>query len=275
MPSATINLFLTTGDPQKLRVAGISNWDGKAIAAPRTDLTALLKREELTFPGVYLLTDEAKDTGQPTAYIGEAEVIKERLPKHSDKDWTQAFVFVAASLMKSHFKFLEGEIIEEAHRIGRFAINQNASGAKLPEFARADMQNFLQNVRLLLPVLGCDLLVPATKSTASQELVCKIKGLTARGQRSPQGFVVLNGSEASPEMRPSALARAPWLISLREKLLQSKILAKEGGRLVFAQDYQFSSPSAAAAVIRGGHANGLTAWRSTDGKTLKELEASI
>ncbi|MBM3319264.1 MAG: DUF4357 domain-containing protein [Candidatus Eisenbacteria bacterium] len=31
--------------------------------------------------------------------------------------------------------------------------------------------------------------------------------------------------------------------------------------------------SAAATVIHGGSANGLVAWKTKDGKTLKELEA--
>jgi hypothetical protein len=35
---------------------------------------------------------------------------------------------------------------------------------------------------------------------------------------------------------------------------------------------EFASPSAAAAVVHGGHANGLTAWKDASGKTLKELE---
>ena len=44
--------------------------------------------------------------------------------------------------------------------------------------------------------------------------------------------------------------------------------------LLFTQDIEFSSPSAAAAVIHGGHANGLTAWKNKDGKTLKDLESA-
>ncbi len=55
MNSATIKLFLPLGDPRQLRTAEISNWSGKAVAAPRTDLDALLSREELDKPGVYLL----------------------------------------------------------------------------------------------------------------------------------------------------------------------------------------------------------------------------
>jgi len=43
---------------------------------------------------------------------------------------------------------------------------------------------------------------------------------------------------------------------------------------VFTKDVEFSSPSAAAAVIHGGHANGLTAWKTSKGTTLKEMESA-
>jgi hypothetical protein len=42
--------------------------------------------------------------------------------------------------------------------------------------------------------------------------------------------------------------------------------------LVFTRDVEFSSPTAAAAVVQGGTVNGLTAWRDKDGRTLKEIE---
>ncbi|HDQ45221.1 MAG TPA: DUF4357 domain-containing protein [bacterium] len=43
---------------------------------------------------------------------------------------------------------------------------------------------------------------------------------------------------------------------------------------LFTRDAEFSSPSAAASVVHGGHANGLIAWKNQEGKTLKEIEAS-
>ena len=46
MESATIKLFLITGNPNGLRTAELSNWSGKAIAAPRTELADLLNREK-------------------------------------------------------------------------------------------------------------------------------------------------------------------------------------------------------------------------------------
>ena len=50
------------------------------------------------------------------------------------------------------------------------------------------------------------------------------------------------------------------------------MLGDKGDRLLFLKDIEFASPSAAAAVVHGGHANGLTAWKDANGKTLKELE---
>ena len=60
---------------------------------------------------------------------------------------------------------------------------------------------------------------------------------------------------------------------MRQRLKDEGILSIQADHLLFTRDAEFSSPSAAAAVIHGGHANGLTAWKNNDGKTLKELEA--
>jgi hypothetical protein len=51
------------------------------------------------------------------------------------------------------------------------------------------------------------------------------------------------------------------------------VLAEQQDHLVFTRDAEFSSPSAAAAVVHGGHANGLIAWKNSKGKTLKEIES--
>lgn len=78
-PSATIKLFLPRGDGKSLRTAEISSWTGKAIAAPRTELEDLLAREKLDKAGVYILLGTDSESGSPRAYIGEAEVIRDRL----------------------------------------------------------------------------------------------------------------------------------------------------------------------------------------------------
>jgi hypothetical protein len=84
--SATIKLFLPRGDAKSLRTAEISNWTVKAVAAPRTELDELLAREELDKAGVYILIGRDPHTDQARAYIGEAEIIRERLKQHKTKE---------------------------------------------------------------------------------------------------------------------------------------------------------------------------------------------
>ena len=50
------------------------------------------------------------------------------------------------------------------------------------------------------------------------------------------------------------------------------IIERRDDRFVFISDYEFSSPSAAAAVIHGGQANGLTSWKDSKGVSLKQKE---
>lgn len=269
--SATIKLFLPRGDAKSIQTAEISNWSGKAVAAPRTELEELLKREELDKSGVYILSGTDPLTGLPRAYIGEAEVIRERIKQHRNKDfWITAIVFVSKdeNLTKAHVRYLEGRLIAEAQHVGRFTLeNGQASGSKLPESDREDMEVFLFRIQQLLPVLGSELLVPiapqmSTNNQTDIPLICRIKGAQAFGQRTPDGFVVFKGSTAVLVERPATQKRQPYLVELRIKLVADGTLIEKDGFYVFTRDAEFSSPSAAASVIHGGGANGLTEWRT-------------
>jgi hypothetical protein len=279
MTSATIKLFLPRGDAKSLRTAEISNWSGKAVAAPRTELDELLVREELEKAGVYILIGSDPLTNAARAYIGEAEVIRDRLKQHKTKEfWVSAIVFVSKdeNLTKAHVRYLENRLLTEAAQIGRFTLEQNqAGGSKLPESDREDMEVFLARIRQLLPVLGSDILAPITQSAAKAQpggvLFCRIKGAEARGQRTANGFVIFHGSTAVLEKRPSAESY-PYVVAQRNQLITDGTLIEKDDFLVFTKDAEFSSPSAAAVVIHGGSANGLTAWKTKDGKSLKQLD---
>ncbi len=189
MISATIKLFLPRGDAKSLRTAEISNWSGKAVAAPRTELDELLARDELDKAGVYILIGSDPLTNVPRAYIGEAEIIRDRLKQHKTKEfWVSAIVFVSKdeNLTKAHVRYLESRLLAEAAQVKRFTLEQNqAGGSRLPESDREDMEVFLARIRQLLPVLGSDILTPvappaAKKSTGRSALLPHEGGRGAR-----------------------------------------------------------------------------------------------
>ena len=280
MPSATIKIFLVHGDPKRLRTAEISNWTGKAVAGPRSEFEGVISREEAEGSGIYFLTGSDPESGKPSIYVGEAECIRDRLKSHLQKDfWNQVAFFVSKdeNLTKAHIRHLEGKLIEQAREASRaVVVNNQSSGARLPESDRADLETFLEKVNQLLPVLGIELLVPTVaKPEAELEvelLSCEIKGVKARGHLSPNGFVILSGSQAVLNERPST-QKYPWALNMRLKLKDEGSLAIATDSLVFTRDVEFTSPSAAAAVVHGGHANGLTAWKDSEGRTLKQIEA--
>ena len=83
-------------------------------------------------------------------------------------------------------------------------------------------------------------------------------------------FVVLAGSKA----RIKTTATIPrGTLSLRNTLLETGVLREEENFLIFANDYSFSSASAAAATVIGASANGRILWKLPDGRTYGDWEA--
>jgi len=280
MDSATIKIFLVHGDPKRLRTAELSNWTGKGVAGPRSELDSIISREESLKSGIYFLTGNDPETGKSALYVGEADSVGKRLKDHLEKDFWNHVVFFTSkdeNLTKAHFKFLEGRLIDQAKQVGRAKlINDKSSGSKLPESDREDMEIFLEKIHQLLPVLGVEVLVPQISKiegeSETQILYCEIKGINAKGQLTPNGFVIFAGSQAVINERPST-DKYPWASNLRQKLMDDGILITKSDFLLFKKAAEFSSPSAAAAVVKGGQANGLTSWKDKDGNTLKSLES--
>ena len=277
--TATVRIFLAKGSPTSVRTAEISNWTGKAVAGPRSQLEEMLKRDEAAKPGVYFLAGVNPESGRDRVYIGEAEVIRSRIKGHLDRDFWKTLVFFVSkdeNLTKAHIKYLEGKLIETARAVGRFELeNSQASGSHLPESDAADMDIFLSRMEQLLPILGQEFLKPVVKnevkSSKADLLFCEIKGLKATGRQTDNGFVVLKGSAAVLKERPST-QKYQYAANLRAGLRSDGVIEEKNNRLVFLADHEFSSPSAAAAVIHGGQANGLIAWKDSKGVSLKEKE---
>lgn len=281
----TIKLFLIDGEPNGRMTCELSNWTGKAFKIPRRKIKDSTDRPELANTGIYILFGKSdKLDKKGVAYIGEAEGIHKRLSQHlsSKEFWTEAIVFVSKdeNLNKAHIKYLESRLYEIAIEINRYEIlnSQIPTKSSVSESDQAEMEEFLNNVRLLINTLGYNIfeeIRQKTKDGIDEELntfyIEAARGAKAKGQMTNEGFAVLKDSEIATSITNSFPKN--W-IKLREELINQKVIESVGEKLVFKDDYLFSSPSSAAAIVMGRSANGLTEWKLKDGKILKAVEAS-
>ena len=280
----SIRIFVANGDPDGLRIIERSNWNGKVMVFPRTLLPEIKKREEFGRTGVYLLLGPREDGEGELIYIGEGDPVRPRLENHfSKKDfWNRGVFFVTGqegALNKAHVQYLEARLIELAHAAKRLPLdNQNhPKRSTLNEADQADMEVFLGHILQILPLLGISAFEKPglAKTIRKKQLFLSSKGVSAEGFESTGGFVVCKGSQAVLKTVPSMKIHVRGMYDIREKLIESEVLKKEDNCFRFSQDYSFSSPSTAAAVVMGRSANGRVEWKDKAGRTLKSIQESL
>ncbi|WP_452181341.1 GIY-YIG nuclease family protein [Heyndrickxia sporothermodurans] len=279
----TIQLYLVDGTPNGLILATLKGWTGSVLIARNSTLSKLLQRPEASRTGVYILYGpDPNDELLPRAYVGEAEEIASRLPDSARKRafWELAAVVTTSdeSLTKGHVRYLEARLIQRAREAGRVTLDNTqlptAERRYLPEADLADMEYFLRNLEVVLPIVGMDLLksrVTRPSTTASPTPVSSPQsegpvfiiehksGARARAVEIEGEFVVLAGSTA---VKGAAYASNSYT-ALRAALIEKRVLtsAPADAFYEFAQDTAFKSPSAAAAVVLDRSSNGRIEWR--------------
>lgn len=269
------------------------NWTGHVVAAPRSDLAKLTKRPEASRTGIYLLLGEDPDSvGGMVAYIGEGDDVSRRLYQHSrpeeqgGKDfWERAILLTSkdSNLTKAHARYLESRFIALATEAKRARlVNGTAPGQQpLPESDISDMEYFISQAQIVLPVLGVNIfrttkpakksISPVTEVAAESgtespifEIVSKKHGIHAQAREIDGEFTVLEGSMVRKQWISTAAHTYEQLVP---KLKQTGVVvdSDDGQTARFTQDYVFASPSAAAAVVHGRTANGRTEWRIPNG----------
>ena len=279
----TIKLFLLDGIPNGRMTCELSNWTGKAYKLPRNMIKNSSSREELSSTGVYFLFGKPDMTSdKDVIYIGEAENIIKRLSQHlNEKDyWNEAVVLISKddNLNKAHIKYLENRLHQIAVKVNRYEVKNSNTPTQpsISESDQAEMEEFIENIKMLVNVLGFKAFEELIqepindKEVNSHFFIKAARGANAQGQQTSDGFVVLKGSEIAT----STVDSYPdgWKNS-RQELIDTKSIIEENGKLTFSNDYLFNSPSAAAAIVMGRSANGLTEWKNNKGTSLKDMES--
>ena len=290
LPGKSVRLFLAEGTASGLTTAEIMNWTGHVLAGSRSGLPAFMKRPELVRTGVYFLSGpDPADPDTLQLYIGESDNVKNRLTQHNNskdtsKDfWERTCVVTSKdqNITKAHARYLEARLIAIANAvdIAKVANGTAPSLPELPEADTADMEFFVEQVRLILPVLGFDFLrqhkaIPRTITDAADaptdsevaplfRLVMERRGIDASAREIDGEFVVLAGSDVATKWSGKDLDYT--YAKLHAKLIESKKLVQGGnGHLRFSEDVPFRSPSAASSVVLGRTDNGRASWKVSD-----------
>lgn len=293
-----INIFLNDGDPEGLRSAQISLSTILAIGFRTLQLKAARAAfPELDRPGVYILlgVDEAQPD-QALAYIGESESVAKRLQHHassaSKSFWRETIALVSKdeNLTKSHARYVEARLLAEAAANPAWKVDNTQNAAetgKLPLAERAIMDEFIDQLKILVGVLGCDLFKvvagPITvaggetsESAASPGAIPEFsysgKGFSGKLTVTAEGELVLRRGSVARNTTVPSLSKS--LLKLRDDLVKTGALASEGEGLRAATDIKFSSPSAAGAALSGMSVNGRVAWKLANGQTFADWEAA-
>jgi hypothetical protein len=207
----SIRLYLADGRADGFRLVEKSNWTGLGLVSSRSDYPRARKRAEYGRPGVYLLTGPPSGNAlKDQLYIGEADDVRERVDQHlKGKDfWTTVIAFTSKdeNLNKAHVRYLEARLVQLATKAGRVGVlNGNAPAPpKLSEPDRADMEAYLREMLVILPVLGVVALEAIeAQAPESARLYLKGKNAQATGADTLEGFVVEAGSLARLASVPS------------------------------------------------------------------------
>lgn len=276
----SIELFLVNGTADSLIIAELSNWNGKAIKIPRIEVSSC-NRDDITQAGVYFLFCK-EDDGSDSVYIGEAENVKDRLVQHlrdyqSEKEkyyWSTAVVFIGRDLNKALIRYLENRFVEIARASKRYLVltKNTYRNRVMKESQIAVMEEFVDNVKILINALGYKVLEPfaqvdPSNDTVDDKLLYITSGsVNATGKVTAEGFVVFAGATLNEKMSVKSLSAG--MQKQRKKLFDSSKV----NNLVTTEDILFSSSSAAADFILGYSVSGPRTWKTKGGRTLKELE---
>jgi len=235
---------------------------------------------------LYFLINNQSDSFD--IYIGESDSIINRINDHKvKKDWWEDSIVIfydeSNLLSKSDTRYIEEVLLKKFNPASYYKLqNQNGRNSIIQihdTFPR--LKEFENQVVLIIESLGINIFKDFNHSNLMKniessliypnkyiEVFCK----NAKGKYfiDDNSVVVLEGSLA--KLNDSQHFSQLKYSNLKMNLIEQQVLVKlDQENFKFITDVEFDSPSAAATIILGRSANGLTEWRDSFGNTLKEL----
>lgn len=155
----TIRIFIPEGNPEGIRIIDRLTSTGKFLVFPRTDWDKVKDRPELNQTGIYILSGYANpDDELPTIYIGQADVVRNRIDQHIRNKifWDKAVLFVFQNMTPTYARWLEYALIKRAMKAQRSNLENGNIPQEPPisEPEKAAMKLFLEEIYQTLPLIG-------------------------------------------------------------------------------------------------------------------------
>jgi len=280
----TITNYLSSGNPDGVIFSYMSNWSGQAIKIPRNLFADSKDIDEVKRPGIYfLLGQDDENPDDKLVYVGEANSLSDRIIQHlrdNDKSFAETIICFSSkdeNLTVSHTKYLEQKTISQISKSSEYRLVNKKEGSliKLPKMVQDEMDTYFDNMKIILPTLGYPVLqiddkIRIKEVSIKPELLNLGTGeFKATAKLTSNGIEVQKGSELNKKETPSLSGSYS---NLRKTLIEKKIVLDINGKYFFEENFEFPSPSTAAAIILGYSINGRTAWKNKEGKNLKEIE---
>lgn len=130
-----------------------------AVGFSRCAIQAARNRTEFNQRGIYLLLGYDQEYNREKIYIGKGSVVGARLNNHfaAKPFWNRCVFFgdgTADFLGEDHIAHLEAQLIARALNSNFSVVNDAVPKMKIPTHAREEMQDFLEYILTLLPMIG-------------------------------------------------------------------------------------------------------------------------
>jgi hypothetical protein len=230
---------------------------------------------------VYILVGPAEGAkADARIYVGEGEDLRSRLDSHhATKDfWTRLVLFTTSGqlLNKATIRYLEARLIEIAASSGRAELKNGTTPGlpRLSEPDRQDAESFIQDILLICPLLDVRVFEKIEHAEDATRLFLSGPQASGEGVETEDGFLVNAGAKARVQLTPTC---PPWAKGLRQELIDEGTLQvdPDGLTLSLVSDFEFGSPTAAAATLLGRSAAGPVEWKRSDGTTLRKMREVV
>ena len=278
LKARTVYLHLLDGRSDGKIEVKLDNWVGEILRGDRSDFTWLTNHKRAKQSGIYLLQGNDPDLIDETRkriYIGlSGRNLESRLRQHSKNEkmdfWETACLITASdeTMNPNNCSYLEAMLIKQAQQAKRANVEnkQHPASPKISSIERQPADNFICQLKIILPIINIDFLNPSKAKTKEiKDYMFELSHesdkstlITAFANQIDGEFFVLKDSCASIEQRRETQTLKNE--STRKLLIRKEKLKKGKNSFIFTEDVKFSSASAAASVILNGHA-GVREWK--------------